>query len=64
MLVDGRGVPLSLVVTGANRHDVSQLESVLDSVMVKYDARPQGESRYCCCVLKIDNRQEVVRAEN
>mgnify|MGYP001767194413 FL=1 len=48
MLVDGRGVPLSLVVTGANRHDVSQLESVLDSVMVKYDARPQGESRYLC----------------
>ena len=29
MLVDGRGVPLSIVVTGANRHDVSQLEAVL-----------------------------------
>ncbi len=26
LLVDGRGVPLSLIVTGANRHDVSQLE--------------------------------------
>lgn len=24
LLVDGRGVPLSLVVTGANRHDVTQ----------------------------------------
>jgi Transposase DDE domain. len=29
--VDGRGVPLSVVVTGANRHDVSQLGSVLAS---------------------------------
>ena len=27
--MDGRGVPLSIVVTGANRHDVSQLASVL-----------------------------------
>jgi putative transposase len=29
VLVDERGVPLSLVVTGANRHDVTQLEAVL-----------------------------------
>jgi putative transposase len=29
--VDGRGAPLSLVVTGAHRHDVSQLEKVLDT---------------------------------
>ena len=27
--MDARGVPLSLVVTGANRHDVTQLEAVL-----------------------------------
>jgi putative transposase len=35
MLVDGGGVPLALVVTGANRHDVSQLEAVLDSIVVE-----------------------------
>ncbi len=29
--MDEHGVPLSLVVTGANRHDVSQLETVLDN---------------------------------
>jgi transposase len=33
LLVDGRGVPLSIVVTGANRHDVSQLELVLDVII-------------------------------
>jgi hypothetical protein len=35
MLVDSAGVPLALVVTGANRHDVSQLERILDSVVIK-----------------------------
>ena len=29
ILVEGRGVPLSIVVTGANRHDVTQLELYL-----------------------------------
>jgi transposase len=32
--VDGRGVPLSLIVTGANRHDVSQLAQVLDAAVL------------------------------
>ena len=34
MLVDARGAPLSLIVTGANRHDVSQLAAVLDAVIL------------------------------
>ena len=44
MLVDARGVPLSIVVTGANRHDVSQLEAVLDGVVVE---RPDTEQNLC-----------------
>lgn len=35
ILVDGRGVPLSVVVTGANRHDASQLQLVLSSKVVE-----------------------------
>ena len=35
MLVDGEGVPLALVVTGANRHDVSQLEAMLDAIVIE-----------------------------
>lgn len=38
--MDGRGVQLSIVVTGANRHDVTQLEAVLDGVVVE---RPKAE---------------------
>ncbi|WP_163098657.1 transposase [Acidithiobacillus ferrianus] len=44
LLVDGRGVPLSLVVTGANRHDVSQWEAVLDALMIKRSLPPQRRS--------------------
>ena len=48
MLVDGRGVPLSLVVTGANRHDVSQLEAVLDSIVVERTSPPQRRHKHLC----------------
>jgi len=43
--VDGRGVPLSIVVTGANRHDVSQLEVVLDEIMIY---RPDDIVQHLC----------------
>jgi putative transposase len=36
-LVEGHGVPLSLVVTGAHRHDITQLDAVLDAIII---ARP------------------------
>jgi transposase len=33
LLVDAHGVPLSLIVTAANHHDVTQLEPVLDAIV-------------------------------
>jgi putative transposase len=33
--VDGHGIPLSLIVTGANRHDVSQLSALLDGLVIQ-----------------------------
>ncbi len=39
LLVDARGAPLSIIVTGANRHDVTQLTTTLDSIVVE---RPKG----------------------
>jgi len=47
-LVDGRGVPLSLVVTGANRHDVSQLDAVLSAIMVKRAVPAERRSKHLC----------------
>lgn len=46
--MDGRGVPLSLIVTGANRHDVTQLEAVLDAVQVQRPAPPQRRHKHLC----------------
>ncbi|WP_395989774.1 transposase [Chlorobium phaeobacteroides] len=35
ILVDERGVLLSIVATGANRHDVTQLKAVVENIVVK-----------------------------
>jgi putative transposase len=43
--VDGRGVPLSLVVTGANRHDVTQMELVLEEIVIE---RPKDIEQHLC----------------
>lgn len=46
--MDGRGVPLSISVTGANRHDVSQLAAVLDAIVVTRPAPPDRRSKHLC----------------
>jgi putative transposase len=48
LLVDGRGVPLSIIVTGANRHDVSQLAAVLDAIVVQRPTPPERRSKHLC----------------
>ena len=50
LLVDGRGVPLSIVATGANRHDVPQFEILLCLIEVERPdifERPQHLCLYC-----------------
>lgn len=44
--MDERGVPLSVVVTGANRHDASQLEAVLANKIVEPVMQSERE---CLC---------------
>jgi IS5 family transposase len=39
---------LSLVVTGAHRHDVSQLGAVLDAMQVKLPPPPKRRSKHLC----------------
>ena len=48
MLVDDRGVPLSIIVTGANRHDVSQLAAVLDAIAVERPDPPERRNKHLC----------------
>jgi transposase len=45
LLVDARGVPLSLVASGANRHDVKLLESTLAA---RQASQPKGTLVHLC----------------
>lgn len=46
--MDGRGVPLSLVVTGANVHDCKGLDAVLGAVVVKRKSPPCRRHKHLC----------------
>ena len=46
--MDGRGVPLSIIVTGANRHDVTQVTNVLDAIKVTRKTPPKRRSKHLC----------------
>jgi len=51
LLVDGRGAPLSLIVAGANRHDVKLLAQTLDAIVV-YRPKPTTRRPQNLCVDK------------
>ena len=46
--MDGRGVPLSFIVTGANEHDAAQLDAVLAGAMVKRKTPATRRSKHLC----------------
>ena len=48
MRVEERGVPLSLVVTGANRQDVTQLETVLDNIVIERPEPTADQPQHLC----------------
>jgi len=55
--VDGRGTPLAIVITGANRHDVTQVETVLDSIV---GIRPEStleQPQHLCADKAFDSEQ-------
>ncbi len=46
--MDGRGVPLSIIVTGANVHDCKRLDEVLAAIVVRRKAPPRRRSKHLC----------------
>lgn len=46
--MDGRGTPLSLVVTAANVNDVTQVEAVLSAIMVQRPSPSKRRSKHLC----------------
>ena len=48
MLVDARGVPLSLIASGANVHDVKLLQPTLDrTVLARSQPHPKRPQNLC-----------------
>lgn len=45
--MDERGIPLSLVVSGANTHDVKLLEETLDARVIQPDTEKVKEQHLC-----------------
>ncbi|WP_138774391.1 IS5 family transposase [Desulfohalovibrio reitneri] len=61
ILVDERGVPLSIVGTGANRHDVSRLENVLKGKVVGGPFEPEVADNLCADAgYTGDNARQVI----
>jgi putative transposase len=56
LLVDGRGAPLSVVLTGANRHDKMAAMDLIVSVMVK---RPVNKEEQHLCADKAYDAKDV-----
>ena len=46
--MDGRGVPLSLVVSGANVHDCKRLDAVLSAIVIKRKDPPHRRNKHLC----------------
>ena len=62
MLVDERGVPLSLVVSGANRHDSMVLEALLKERLT-FELEDKTVERNLCVDAGYVGREGVVREQ-
>lgn len=47
LLVDQKGLPLAIVISGANTHDVKLLESTLDAVVIERPSVEEGPQHLC-----------------
>ena len=46
--MDGRGVPLSIIVTGANVNDGKRIEEVLGAIVVEREPTPVRRNKHLC----------------
>src|SRR2546422_11484896 len=47
-LSDGRGLPLAIVVAGANRHDMKLVEATLDHIMIERPEPTEQHPQHLC----------------
>lgn len=62
LLPDGRGFPLSPIMTGANAHNIAGLAAILDTQKVAYGELPLKHNKHVCAVQGIggsENRKTI-----
>jgi hypothetical protein len=57
ILEDGRGILLAVIVTGANRHDVTQVEAVLDNVVANCPELTAEKPQHLCADKAFDSAE-------
>ena len=48
MLTDGAGIPLAVVISEANRHDMKKLDALLDALPLPMPPPPPDVARHLC----------------
>jgi putative transposase len=59
VLTDGQGIPLSVVITAANTHDMKTAISVLDNIVVKRPSSKINKEKQNLCLDKGYDFQEI-----
>jgi putative transposase len=48
LLTEGKGIPLAVIVAGANRHDMKLLGDTLEAIVVERPEPSQDEPQHLC----------------
>jgi len=59
VLTDGQGIPLSVVITSANTHDMKATINTLDNIVIKRRSSKVNEERQNLCLDKGYDFQEI-----
>ena len=59
MLTDGQGIPLSIIITAANTHDMKAAISILDNIVVNRPSSKINKERQNLCLDKGYDFKEI-----
>ena len=59
VLTDGKGIPLAVVITAANTHDMKAAVNTLDNIVVKRSSSKINKERQNLCLDKGYDFQEI-----
>src|SRR5450432_2293932 len=63
LLTDGAGIPLAMVIDGANRHDVKLLCATLDGIVIARSEPTEERPQHLCLDAGYDRPQHTRRSK-